>query len=43
LIICPLSDADATNVPSGLTARAPISVSWAAILISIDLSTTKNI
>lgn len=37
----PLAEAEAIMVPSGLTAIAPISVSWAGITKSIDLSTTK--
>ena len=40
LIIVPLIEAEAINVPYELIVRAPISDSWAYILFSILLSTT---
>ena len=41
-MMCPLAEAEAIRVPSGLTAMAPTSVSWAGITRSIDLSTTEG-
>jgi hypothetical protein len=41
LMIVPFIDAVAISVPSELTARAPTSLSWAWMMLSILLSTTN--